>query len=485
MNKKIMLAILLGAAMTAPGYGKSYKRGVSENEFQFNAQINALAPGVSWYYNWGNTAPANLASNTSLEYVPMTWNGAYNAEKIREYVKEHPETKYLLGFNEPNFSNQANMTPQAAAEAWPAVKALADELGLKLVAPAMNYSPNPPYNNPYDWMDEFIELVGEDAFDFMAVHSYGGFGNTRDLATGFHDRYGKDIWVTEFCHWPGENPNTYVAPATQIGTMVQTVTWMEKTDFIYRYAWFKPVGTSNSPSAPNFGLLISGKGEAERELSEQGKVYVYMTDFDPEVWHGINEVVAATDYIDANNISLGAGNNPQCPKPIEISQFNAGANVDYQFDIPAAGEYSLVLNVSGIGEPERFDPNISICLVDDEGNAGQEIVPSTRFSLPGSDEVYWKQLYHVELPAGKQTIRIQDMAPYTPSGVRISTIAIFDEQGLDADGVDETLAGETDRLVDVYTMTGVLLKKSVESADALNGLPAGMYLVGGKIVIKK
>ena len=31
-------------------------------------------------------------------------------------------SKYLLGFNEPNFKAQANLTPQAAANAWPALQ---------------------------------------------------------------------------------------------------------------------------------------------------------------------------------------------------------------------------------------------------------------------------------------------------------------------------------------------------------------------------
>ena len=75
-------------------------------------------------------------------------NANYDADAIRDYVKSHPSCRYLLGFNEPNFTKQANMTPQKAAEEWTAVKALADELGLEIVAPAMNYSPNAPYQDP-------------------------------------------------------------------------------------------------------------------------------------------------------------------------------------------------------------------------------------------------------------------------------------------------------------------------------------------------
>ena len=45
------MAALLAVAGSAAA--KSPKRGLSENEFQFKAQMAAVAPGVSWFYNWG------------------------------------------------------------------------------------------------------------------------------------------------------------------------------------------------------------------------------------------------------------------------------------------------------------------------------------------------------------------------------------------------------------------------------------------------
>ena len=94
------------------------------------------------------------------------------------------------------------MTPQEAAEKWPELKALADELGAKIVAPAMNTSPTLTYQSPTKWFDEFVAIVGLDSFDYLAVHSYGGTEAMKNIATSFHDRYGKDVWVTEFCLWP-------------------------------------------------------------------------------------------------------------------------------------------------------------------------------------------------------------------------------------------------------------------------------------------
>ena len=38
--------------------------------------------------------------------------------------------------------------------------------------------------------------------------------------------------------------------------------------------------------------------------------------------------------------------------------------------------------------------------------------------------------------------------------------------------------------VDVYDLNGRLVRKSVKAATALQGLPAGTYIVGGKKVLK-
>ena len=39
--------------------------------------------------------------------------------------------------------------------------------------------------------------------------------------------------------------------------------------------------------------------------------------------------------------------------------------------------------------------------------------------------------------------------------------------------------------VDVYSVSGVLVRKQVEAASALNGLQRGIYIVGGRKVIKR
>lgn len=41
----------------------------------------------------------------------MAWNATYNINDLRAYYQSHPQDKYLLGFNEPNFRAQSNIAP--------------------------------------------------------------------------------------------------------------------------------------------------------------------------------------------------------------------------------------------------------------------------------------------------------------------------------------------------------------------------------------
>lgn len=476
--------IILSAALVAgsmAGMAKSPKRGVSENSFSMGSMMEALEPGVGWYYNWANVPGRGYQDEVinfeGMEFVPMVWNGNYNADNIRNYVKSHPNTKYLLGFNEPNFTKQANMTPAQAAELWPAVKDLADELGLQLVAPALNYSPNPPYNSPTKWMDEFVELVGLDAFDFTAVHNYGGLGVMKQLAGDFHDRYGKPVWVTEFCYWPNEgDQNSMVTPETQISSMIETVEWLEKTDWIFRYAWFKPIGNSNSNKGPNYGLLEHpGGGMSPWTLTDQGVVYTYMPDFDADAKSPVGDYLEAYDYLQADKVGLGRTADSSMEKPLEINRFNSGASVDYRFDVPASGTYTFTLRVGGQGEPTRFDPRLAIFTVDEEGNESMIQGTEKQFPLPGDGKEYCDENFQVELGQGDVTLRVKDMAPYQPSGIRISKVKL----GQGSDVAEITVEKAVDDNA-IYSLTGVRVGEADTESKARRQLPKGIYIWRGK-----
>src|SRR4029078_4237539 len=87
----------------------SSKRGIAAN----TPPGAAFYPAVRWWYNWSLSRPSGTSS---IEFVPMVWGHSTVNGTIPS------GSKYLLGFNEPNFKAQSNLTPQAAAAAWTALQ---------------------------------------------------------------------------------------------------------------------------------------------------------------------------------------------------------------------------------------------------------------------------------------------------------------------------------------------------------------------------
>lgn len=420
---KKILTLMAGALLaTSLNAGATAKRGISINSATVE-EMEMLQPGVSWYYNW---APShNLPTIPDMAFVPMCWNGV-PADRVRAYCKEHPEVKWLLGFNEPNFTNQANLTPQKAAEMWPQVQALAKELNLGLVAPALNYSPNAPYQSPTKWMDEFVALVGKDAFDATAIHAYGGFGVMSDLATQFHNRYGKPVWVTEFCYWPGESGS--VALENQVNMMVQSVKWLEQTEWIQGYAWFMIKGKKEI----NFSLInvLGSIGNLEYERTKLGWLYAWLGDFDKNRYNAPNNWINAADCNDYENLSFDKfEGTPSTANPLAAVDIKNGAWMEFNFDVNNAGTYYLQLALSGIGEPNRFDPQFAISV------DGTEVHAAEAVALPGNNTDRTAKAWPLTLTAGKHTVRITEKGKGSAGiliAARLSTSAGIDEVAVDA-----------------------------------------------------
>lgn len=74
---------------------------------------------------------------------------------------------------------------------------------------------------------------------------------------------------------------------------------------------------------------------------------------------------------------------------------------------------------------------------------------------------------------------------FYPSGIAvwISKMVYVPVNGSSA--VEEVEAAEADAPVDVYSIQGVLVKRQVAPAAALEGLRPGLYIVGGKKVLVK
>jgi hypothetical protein len=167
----------------------------------------------------------------------MLWS---NASDLTETWKINVEaaikagSTHLLGFNEPDFLEQANMTPKQAAEAW--MKWMQPFAGrLKLGSPAITNGADSAGMGG-KWMDNFLgecKKLGC-TVDFLAVHWYDAAWNTGYFSAyfkGLHTRYPNyKIWITEF-----GGSGTDSEQATFLKTVMP---WLDAQSWVERYAYF-------------------------------------------------------------------------------------------------------------------------------------------------------------------------------------------------------------------------------------------------------
>lgn len=243
---------------------KSTKRGVGYS-FQLPVvDMLLLQNGISWFYNWANSCGSDVSTEAlryGVTFVPMAWNNNYNATSIINSVNTFGD-RYLLAFNEPNLTDQCNMTPSQAAQYWPELKKFAQDNGLQIVSPAMNYGTLAGYSDPVKWLDEFFAQPGVSLDDVCAIALHCYQNNASGLK-GFIDKfekYGKPIWLTEFCAWDGGVANV----EAQMNYMTEALAYLEENPRVERYGWFIP----RYNGAPYMALL------SDEELTDLGRVFV-------------------------------------------------------------------------------------------------------------------------------------------------------------------------------------------------------------------
>lgn len=241
---------------------KKEKKGVAftMNGLEWSHNVANLKP--FWHYSWGNDLSENEPDN--VEFVPMFWGKTVANEKIAilKQLANEGKIEYLLGFNEPDGEEQANMTVDEAIALWPKL----EEVGVPLGSPAT-------VNPLNDWMKEFMTKAATNGLrvDFVCVHNYGGINanSLKDKLIETHAEYNKPIWLTEFAvgDWNAPTPedNKY-SPAQVLTFMKDILAILDKLEFVERYAWF-------SAKTSNAALTSSALYNANGSLTQLGMYY--------------------------------------------------------------------------------------------------------------------------------------------------------------------------------------------------------------------
>lgn len=186
---------------------------------------DVAAVGASWEYGW-------CACPCDCDYrddVPMLWG----YQQLGATVSG--DSDWLLGFNEPDRPEQANLTPWEAAELWRALDAEhADRL---LVSPAPSHL-DPQWLQRFRWA--YALRYGESPrLDALAIHCYGGFEGCKaviEQVVGYANEWGVEggVWVTEFA----TPPCLFSSQSEALAQARALIQWMDAEPRVARYAWF-------------------------------------------------------------------------------------------------------------------------------------------------------------------------------------------------------------------------------------------------------
>lgn len=359
MIKKFLFTFLLTTVFLT-AFAQSPKRGIAYGK-NSTADLLALKPGISWWYNWGSTPENDTNANyesIGVEYVPMAWTQV-NDNDVQAFINRiKPGAKYLLAFNEPNFNDGARLTPQDAVNAWKNVEKIAAAKNLEIVSasPAFN-DPNNSYGNissPIAWHDQFFLLCPNCKVDYIAFHTYDSSSGSVIGVTSLLKKYNKPIWVTEFA-------NRVVQTAAQKTTfMKEIITNFENDPDIYRYSWFtgrvdpqwldmaegpllapesgvlRPIGQEYiNTSYTNKRMNVPGRITANKHYRRKGTSLQNTTD------SGTGQAVSAINDGDWNEFILNVA--------------NAGSyNLTFRAASIAIGKFDILVNNVVVKTDETF-----------------------------------------------------------------------------------------------------------------------------------
>jgi hypothetical protein len=212
----------------------SPKKGVSA--WYFSGVTQALSNvRAAWYYNWAPET-GQIGKPAGSEFVPMIWGAKSVTAATLSRAKSQGRT--VLGFNEPDFASQANMSVTQALDLWPQLIAT----GMRLGSPA----PATGAATAGGWLDQFMSGAAARGYrvDFIALHWYGSDFSSRatDQLRSYLDatyqRYHKPIWLTEYALIKFGATTTYPTQTQQADFVKASTTMMEHLSYVERYAWF-------------------------------------------------------------------------------------------------------------------------------------------------------------------------------------------------------------------------------------------------------
>ncbi|MEJ6569953.1 MAG: glycosyl hydrolase [Akkermansiaceae bacterium] len=212
-----------------------------------------------WNYEWEPTG----SSTNNREFVPMIKGRGQDKETRWLEVRARAGQTHFLVFNEPESSNQGDLTVDEAIELWPK----AQQSGLRLVSPGRTDG-----SNGNNWLSSFMAKADAKGYrvDAVSVHNYNRktASSLKTWLTAEYNKYKRPIWLTEFQRENSDSPTA----AEQEAYLAAVIPMLEDLWFVERYAYFDfNTGgvTSATASLFNNGPTLNAKGQIYRDVVSQ------------------------------------------------------------------------------------------------------------------------------------------------------------------------------------------------------------------------
>jgi hypothetical protein len=391
MKRVILLAtVILVFEWVAFAQTQSSKKGIAFG-YLTAADMAEISNGMSWWYNWA-VVPENgvkdIFGSYDMDFVPMAWNGLFDETSLRAFYESHPGAKYLLGFNEPDFLTQANLTPREAAALWPKLEAIAKDYNLEIVGPAVNYCDKcivvngVTLTDPVEYLDSFFVACPACKVDYIAVHNYMCYSGALSSYIERFKKYNKKIWLTEFACW--DQPN--ITLDMQKSYILGALDYLENEPMVFKYAWFNGDRAGNYP-------YITLLGTQSGVLTELGNLYVtYNPVHDTSMYTDIPARIEAEAYNAMYGVSIEGVKDVD--GVADVGWIDAGDWLEYNINVPESREYYFLFRIAS-------NANTSLEVRENATTLGTLQIP-----FSGGWQNWTTRMTPISLSQGKQKLRI-------------------------------------------------------------------------------
>ncbi len=214
------------------------KKGWCNTSGQSSLNTEGKLMGATWFYTWS----ADKSTQTDMEYIPIKqhiyWPGW-------DQINNHTNSTAVLGYNEPDHSEQHESNDCSCGGVIDPWKATTHQP--EFLASGMRIgSPSP---TDASWLTKFIGHCNDMAYrcDFVAFHAYWGTNEApnaeswRSQLKSIYDNTKRPIWITEWnngASWTTESwPSSYGDKLSrQRDAIKKILAVLDGSDFVERYS---------------------------------------------------------------------------------------------------------------------------------------------------------------------------------------------------------------------------------------------------------